>query len=427
MINGLKIMSPETVRSTEELSLEPTDEPKVRTAGESTDKTIDQLIANGEKEYGTQKLVSQYQLKWNPDPVAYLVVAVSFVLISASLLVYYLENTRNLNLHRDELAREVMRLDELVVSIDSNTPTSESAITTDITPASDGDVLMQVPATEVLESTILEPPAVKISVPSVDAEKVSVQEIDQSSSTLQSSGSVVNVDELHLLIDNQARQIDFLATENHELRLLLEFGTSSKSRDKALPVIEALTSVVIDESVADESPTEKQPVVEVLTEYKISAATDPVNRDTNSVTAASSALNDDPTQTISIYRKLLSEDPHDQLVFAQILQLADAENNLEQELLAHIEHFPESAAALYAVFGNYHSMKQQWSLAWRSYLKSVAKEPTADVLYNLAVSLEHLGRQSEAVQRYQQALANEGNRSFDRQLVKNRLILLRQR
>ena len=406
-------MPSQTGRLAEELSLEPTDDLKVRKAGESADKILDQLSAEGQKEYkeSAKKLNMQHWFKWNPDPVAYLIVAVSFALIFASLLVYYIDNTRNLNLHRDELVRGVTRLDELVASIDNNAPISDNVIIEDITSAPDAEVLKQRTA--------------KMLSPSADAETVTVQEVRQSPSAPQTSGLADEIDELRVLVDKQTSQIDFLATENHELRLLLEFSSSSKNSSYALSVNEVPTSAVIDESVADQMLVEKQPVVEILAENKISVELD--HRDTNSDVAALSVLNDEPTQAISIYRQLLSEDPHDLQVFAKVLQLADAENNLEQELLTHIEKYPEVSAAMYAVFGNYHSMKQQWSLAWRFYLKSVVKEPTADVLYNLAVSLEHLGRQSEAVQRYQQALAIEGNHSFDRQSVKNRLSVLSQR
>lgn len=410
MTSGLKILPSQSGRLAAELSLEPTDDLKERKAGESADKILDQLSAEGQKEYkeSAKKLNIQHWFEWNPDPVAYLIVAVSFVLIFASLLVYYIDNTRNLNLHRDELVRGVTRLDELVASIDNNAPISDNVIIEDITSAPDAEVLKQRTA--------------KMLSPSADAETVTVQEVRQSPSAPQTSGLADEIDELRVLVDKQTSQIDFLATENHELRLLLEFSSSSKNSSYALSVNEVQTSAVVDESVADQMLVKKQPVVEILAEDKIS-----VELDTNSDVAVLSVLNDDQTQAISIYRQLLSEDPHDLQVFAKVLQLADAENNLEQELLTHIEKYPEVSAAMYAAFGNYHSMKQQWSLAWRFYLKSVVKEPTADVLYNLAVSLEHLGRQSEAAQRYQQALAIEGNHSFDRQSVKNRLLALSQR
>ena len=79
---------------------------------------------------------------------------------------------------------------------------------------------------------------------------------------------------------------------------------------------------------------------------------------------------------------------------------------------------------MHAAVGNYYSSQQQWLLAWRSYLKSIAKQPTADVMFNLAVSLEHLERHPEAAQRYRQALELGGIISFDRQSVKDRLLII---
>ena len=163
MTSGLKILPSQSGRLAAELSLEPTDDLKVRKAGESTDKILDQLSEDGQKEYkeSAKKMNVQHWFKWNPDPVAYLIVAVSFALIFASLLVYYIDNTRNLNLHRDELVRGVTRLDELVASIDNNVLISDNVIIEDITSTPDTEVLKQRTA--------------KMLSPSADAETMTVQ------------------------------------------------------------------------------------------------------------------------------------------------------------------------------------------------------------------------------------------------------------
>jgi len=158
--------------------------------------------------------------------------------------------------------------------------------------------------------------------------------------------------------------------------------------------------------------------------YQQALTLDPSSRDANLGVAGMAVINGRQDHAIDIYRQLLTVKPNDPVVVAALLQLATDTNGIEQEVLSHIDQLPSTSAAVYAAVAIYYSAKRRWSEAIPFYVKSDAVMPSADVLYNLAVCLEHLGRHKEAVLRYSQALDTAGSFGFDRELVKLRLLTL---
>jgi uncharacterized protein HemY len=82
-----------------------------------------------------------------------------------------------------------------------------------------------------------------------------------------------------------------------------------------------------------------------------------------------------------------------------------------------------NVAQLHFALGMHYSQRYQWPEAKRAFLNAQAISPqNAAFNYNLAVSLEHLGRPAEARHFYELALASPGNDpAIDRQLISQRL------
>ena len=77
------------------------------------------------------------------------------------------------------------------------------------------------------------------------------------------------------------------------------------------------------------------------------------------------------------------------------------------------------------MYGN----QQRWSEAQSAYFNALQLAKTdPDYAYNLAVSLEHLGKPEAAIAYYQRALVNsrDTRANFDRQRVRQRIEVLGQ-
>lgn len=85
-------------------------------------------------------------------------------------------------------------------------------------------------------------------------------------------------------------------------------------------------------------------------------------------------------------------------------------------------------AALHFRQGNAYASDRRWSEARIAYARAVMLEEQADYAFNLAVSLEHLGRTADALVYYRAALAAapRGRTSFDPRRVADRVALLSQ-
>jgi len=429
---------------------------------------------NLENEFRVGKnLTDRYPTLFNPDPIAFFVAAVLVVALFAGLSAYYFYHARALELYREELSLSSNRLNALLASLDDNVI------------AADTDSLPEIDVAEptlsaVVSSRTESPVDQSVDNTSYATNKLSGEEFtragDITDSTI-ANAPVSELDELRLLVNKQAQQIEFIAAENHELRLLMQFGVGASTvlddinlslNTDEPPAEDASANVLVEESAV----ARIEPTVEVLSErrilqqpavvspvsdtlsvsdkahqlkslleransfhedgkyarsaeyYQQALTLDPSSRDANLGVAGMAVINGRQDHAIGIYRQLLTVDANDPVVVAALLQLATDANGIEQEVLSHIDRLPGTSAAVYAAVAIFYSAKRRWSDAIPFYVKSDAVMPSADVLYNLAVCLEHLGRHEEAVLRYSQALDTAGNFGFDRELVQLRLLTL---
>jgi Tfp pilus assembly protein PilF len=128
----------------------------------------------------------------------------------------------------------------------------------------------------------------------------------------------------------------------------------------------------------------------------------------------------------AFYLRALESDPNDATAQAGLINLrgqADpgaAESRLKTALAGQ----PDSAV-LYFALGNLYAREQRWGDAQQAYFRAYSNEPdNADILFNLAVSLDHLHQNKLAAQYYRMALnaVGAGSPAFDANQVKARLL-----
>lgn len=109
---------------------------------------------------------------------------------------------------------------------------------------------------------------------------------------------------------------------------------------------------------------------------------------------------------VSYYRKVLALDPRDPVAHAGISALLDAGDtaSTESRLKLLLSQQPQSAA-LHFTLGNYYAGQSRWSEAQQAYFEAARLAPdNGHIVFNLAVSLDHLEQHKLAAQYYQRAL-----------------------
>jgi tetratricopeptide (TPR) repeat protein len=125
------------------------------------------------------------------------------------------------------------------------------------------------------------------------------------------------------------------------------------------------------------------------------------------------------------YNRLLQIDPRDAIANAAIINMnATAIDALsEGKLLTLLRHDPQAAHLHYAL-GNKYVAQSKWPEAQAAFFSAYENDATnADYAYNLAVSLERIGKPAEAARYYEAAIshAQNSNISFSLDVVKKRL------
>lgn len=128
------------------------------------------------------------------------------------------------------------------------------------------------------------------------------------------------------------------------------------------------------------------------------------------------------------YLRALESDPSDATAQAGLINTrGQADPGLaESRLKSALSGQPESSALHFAL-GNVYSRQGRWSEAQQAYFRAYAGEPdNADVIFNLAVSLDHLHQNRLAAQYYRMALDSPRlpHRSFDADQVRQRIVEL---
>lgn len=123
------------------------------------------------------------------------------------------------------------------------------------------------------------------------------------------------------------------------------------------------------------------------------------------------------------YRQLLVLDPKDPIAQSALMSYAPDSGSTESRLKTLLAEQPRSGALNFAL-GNYYSEISGWGEAQQYYFNAHTLEPTnAQFTFNLAVSLDHLGKRKLAAQYYQQALQLDvsGHSGFDHEQAQQRL------
>ncbi len=163
--------------------------------------------------------------------------------------------------------------------------------------------------------------------------------------------------------------------------------------------------------------------------YSEVLAMDESDRDGLLGRAAVHILDNEYQQAIHKYQQLLVDNPKDSMAMASLISVAniDAQSG-ETQLKKLLREQPESPYLHFAL-GNMYGSQNRWNEAQSSYFEAMQKRPDdPNYAYNLAVSLEHIGKPGTALTFYQKALENSSNGlvTFDEQLVRQRLEVLAQ-
>jgi len=115
------------------------------------------------------------------------------------------------------------------------------------------------------------------------------------------------------------------------------------------------------------------------------------------------------------YRRLLRIDPRDPHALAGVLALRGQQIDpvLAESRVKTLLSFDTGAEVLNFTLGNEYARQGRWAEAQQAYFKALAADPgNPDFAYNLAVSLEHIGKPALALEQYRSALALAAHRSF---------------
>jgi Flp pilus assembly protein TadD len=163
-------------------------------------------------------------------------------------------------------------------------------------------------------------------------------------------------------------------------------------------------------------------------EYRKVLEQEPKNRDALLGLAAVSLQQNDMETAREIYIQLLELDPRDPHAHAGLANIAQKSGGelSEAKLKQLVEYRPDDAHLQFAL-GNLHIKKKSWPEAQQAFFNAwKADNQNADYAYNLAVSLDHLGKHKEARAYYQDSLklATGKNVNFSADDVKSRLAYL---
>jgi len=156
---------------------------------------------------------------------------------------------------------------------------------------------------------------------------------------------------------------------------------------------------------------------------------DDSNRDGILGRAAIHVQDNEYQQAINKYQQLLLANPKDSMAITSLISVANIDpKSAETQIKTLLREQPE-AAYLHFALGNMYGSQSRWSEAQNAYFDALQNKPEdPNYAYNLAVSLEHIGKTETAGIFYQRALENssKGHVTFDSQRVKQRLQVLSQ-
>ncbi|MGD9788654.1 MAG: tetratricopeptide repeat protein [Sulfuricellaceae bacterium] len=164
-------------------------------------------------------------------------------------------------------------------------------------------------------------------------------------------------------------------------------------------------------------------------EYRKILRSDRNNRDALLGMAVIHERRGDAETAAGIYSRLLELDPNDGTAQARLTALGASTDPVrgESRLKTLLAQQPDSDTLHFAL-GNLYAAQARWPEAQEAYFHAFQKQPgNPDYLYNLAVSLDHLGQNKLALDYYRRALAAAGRpHAFAADAVKTRIGALEQ-
>jgi tetratricopeptide (TPR) repeat protein len=150
------------------------------------------------------------------------------------------------------------------------------------------------------------------------------------------------------------------------------------------------------------------------------------NRDALLGLGAIAVIEKDYVPARDIYMSLLEQDPRDPIAIAAIASLQTDGVSLQEDerFLANMLLKNPNAAHLNFALGNVYAQQEKWKSAQQYYFNAWQQDiENADYIFNLAVSLDQLGKPEQAINLYRDSLSKSNNKqvSFSREDVQKRI------
>ena len=117
------------------------------------------------------------------------------------------------------------------------------------------------------------------------------------------------------------------------------------------------------------------------------------------------------SESVQYFERLLSIDPADPVAAAAVLIYGANDSEIESSLKLLLQQYPDSAH-LHFTLGVHLVTQQRWPDARLAFLNAYALDPAnSDYSYNLAVTMEQMGRFDEARTYYEAALGTVNEHS----------------
>jgi len=161
--------------------------------------------------------------------------------------------------------------------------------------------------------------------------------------------------------------------------------------------------------------------------YNSARVIDPARRDTLLGLGAVALKRGDLPRAYEFYAEVLKRNPDDPVASAAIFNMTEAEGEGGAARLRLLLDGHADAAYLHAALGNWYARRQRWPDAQQAYFDAARLDgANPDYVFNLAVSLDHMGQGSAAATYYEKSLALRAQRSagFNAQAAQARLSAL---
>jgi tetratricopeptide (TPR) repeat protein len=150
------------------------------------------------------------------------------------------------------------------------------------------------------------------------------------------------------------------------------------------------------------------------------------NRDALLGLGAIAVVEKNNSKAREIYLTLLKLDPRDPIATAAVASLQSDESSLksDEEYMLSMQQKNPDAPHLNFALGNIYAQQNQWKAAQQYYFNAWQKDiDNADYIYNLAVSMDQLGKSQQAINFYKNSLDKAANKqvSFSREAVTKRV------